>query len=303
MGDPAPDVATLVEAKQASGTTISVCLPARNEEATVGQIVATVRRNLVEHAPLVDEVLVMDDGSTDATAEAASWEGARVLPVDEILPDLPRGSGKGNALWTSLYACEGDIVCWLDADVRNFGPHFVTRLVAPLLTDPGIGFVKGYYRRPLHGEATGGGRVTELMARPVISSLFPHLAGFVQPLSGEYAGRRRLLETVPFVEGWGVEIGLLIDLVANFGIDAIAQVDLDVREHRNRPLEELGPQAMAILVTGLRRAGVPVDKRLAELVRYDDDQQPERIAVEIRERPPMLTVPAYRARFGRELSA
>jgi glucosyl-3-phosphoglycerate synthase len=303
MADPAPDVATLVEAKQASGTTISVCLPARNEEATVGQIVATVRRNLVEHAPLVDEVVVMDDGSTDATAEAASWEGARVLPVDEILPDLPRGSGKGNALWTSLYACGGDIVCWLDADVRNFGPHFVTRLVAPLLTDPGIGFVKGYYRRPLHGEATGGGRVTELMARPVISSLFPHLAGFVQPLAGEYAGRRRLLETVPFVEGWGVEIGLLIDLVANFGIDAIAQVDLDVREHRNRPLEELGPQAMAILVTGLRRAGVPVDKRLAELVRYDDDQQPERIAVEIRERPPMLTVPAYQARFGRELSA
>ena len=112
-----------------------------------------------------------------------------------------------------------------------------------------------------------------------------------------------LLETVPFVEGWGVEIGLLIDLVANFGIDAIAQVDLDVREHRNRPLDELGPQAMAILVTGLRRAGVPVDKRLAELVRYDDDQQPERVAVEIRERPPMLTVPAYRARFARELSA
>ena len=303
MGDPAPDVATLVEAKQASGTTISVCLPARNEEATVGQIVATVRRNLVEHAPLVDEVVVIDDGSTDATAEAASWEGARVLPVDEILPDLPRGSGKGNALWTSLYACEGDIVCWLDADVRNFGPHFVTRLLTPLLHDPAIGFVKGYYRRPLHGEATGGGRVTELMARPVISSLFPHLAEFVQPLAGEYAGRRTLLETVPFVEGWGVEIGLLIDLVANFGIDAIAQVDLDVREHRNRPLEELGPQAMAILVTGLRRAGVPVDKRLAELVRYDDDQQPERIAVEIRERPPMLTVPAYRARFGRELSA
>ena len=303
MGDPAPDVATLVEAKQASGTTISVCLPARNEEATVGQIVATVRRNLVEHAPLVDEVVVIDDGSTDATAEAASWEGSRVLPVDEILPDLPHGSGKGNALWTSLYACEGDIVCWLDADVRNFGPHFVTRLVAPLLTDAGIGFVKGYYRRPLHGEATGGGRVTELMARPVISSLFPHLAGFVQPLAGEYAGRRRLLETVPFVEGWGVEIGLLIDLVANFGIDAIAQVDLDVREHRNRPLEELGPQAMAILVTGLRRAGVPVDKRLAELVRYDDDQRPERVAVEIRERPPMITVPAYRARFGRELSA
>lgn len=294
----------LVAAKEATGTSISVCLPARDEEATVGSIVANVRRNLVDHAPLVDEVVVMDDGSADATAEAAAWEGARVFAVEDVLPDLPRGSGKGNALWKSLYVCEGDVIVWLDADVRNFGPHFVTRLVEPLLTDLRVGFVKGFYRRPLHGEATGGGRVTELMARPLISSLFPHLSGFVQPLSGEYAGRRSLLETVPFVEGWGVEIGLLVDLVANFGIDAIAQADLDVREHRNRTLEELGPQAMAILVTGLRRAGVPVDKRLAELVRYDAlNQHRERVDVEIRERPAMLRVPAYRQKFGHELTA
>ena len=162
-----------------------------------------------------------------------------MLAVDEVLPDVPAGSGKGNALWMSLYACEGEIVCWLDADVRNFASHFVTRLVEPLLADPAIGFVKAYYRRPLLAEPTGGGRVTELMARPVISALFPHLARFVQPLAGEYAGRRELLETVPFVEGWGVEIGLLIDLTARFGSSALAQVDLDVREHRNRPLEEL----------------------------------------------------------------
>jgi len=304
MGGPIePDAHALAAAKRSADLSVSVCLPARDEEATVGQIVATVRRNLVEHVPLVDEVVVVDDGSTDATAEVAAWEGATVLAVAEILPELPPGTGKGNALWKSLYACNGDIVCWLDADVRNFGAHFVTRLLAPLLTDAAIGFVKGYYRRPLHGEATGGGRVTELMARPVISALFPHLAGFVQPLAGEYAGRRALLETVPFVEGWGVEIGLLIDLVANFGLDAIAQVDLDVREHRNRPLEELGPQAMAILVTGLRRAGVPVDKRLAELLRYDDDRHAQWIEVEIRERPPIVSVPSYRAKFGRELSA
>jgi glucosyl-3-phosphoglycerate synthase len=293
----------LVAAKLRHGHTVSVCLPARDEEATVGRVVATVRRSLVEDLHLVDEIVVMDDSSTDATGEAARVEGARVFPVAELMPDLPPGSGKGNAMWKSLYVCQGDIMCWVDADIRNFRADFVTRLLAPLLNDPGIGMVKGFYRRPLHDDPTGGGRVTELMARPVLSYLFPILTRFVQPLAGEYAARRSIIETVPFVEGWGVEIGLLIDLVANFGIDAIAQVDLDVREHRNRPLEELGPQAMAILVTGLRRAGVPVDKRLAELVRYDDEQQPERIAVEIRERPPMLTVPAYRARFGRELSA
>jgi glucosyl-3-phosphoglycerate synthase len=298
-----PDVAALVAAKQRTGTTISVCLPARNEEPTVGQIVSNVRRNLIERAPLVDEVVVMDDGSSDATADVARWEGARVLAVDDVLPDVPRGSGKGNTLWMSLYACEGDVICWIDADIRNFGSHFVTRLVEPLLTDPAVGFVKAYYRRPLLGEPTGGGRVTELMARPVISALFPHLARFVQPLAGEYAGRRDLLETVPFVEGWGVELGLLIDLTAQFGSTPLVQVDLDVREHRNRTLEELGPQAMAILVTGLRRAGVPVDRRLAELVRYDLAQQPQPVQVETRERPSMLSVAAYRQKFGRELSA
>ncbi len=290
---------SLVRAK--AGTVVSVCLPARNEEATIGPIVASVRRHLVEDVSLVDEVVVIDDGSTDATAQVARSEGALVLAADEILPDLPSGSGKGNALWLSLYACEGDIICWLDADVRNFGPHFVTRLVAPMLMDPKIGYVKGYYRRPLFGEAEGGGRVTELTARPLLSALFPHLTGFVQPLSGEYAGRREMLEVVPFVEGYGVELGLLVDLVARFGLDAVAQVDLDVREHRNRPLDELGPQAMAVLVTGLRRAGVPVDKR-AGLIRFDDKREIERVAVEFRERPPMITVPAYLAKFGRELS-
>lgn len=301
-----PDVSLasrLAAAKTRLGCSVSVCIPARNEEPTVGHTVATIRRILMEHVALVDEVLVIDDGSTDATAEAAAWEGARVFACAEILADLPAGSGKGNALWKSLYVSNGDLVVWLDADVWNFGSHFVTRLLEPLLTDPAIGFVKGYYQRPLFGDPHGGGRVTELMARPVLSALFPHLTGFVQPLSGEYAGRRVLLEQVPFVQGWGVEIGLLVDLAERFGIDALAQADLGVREHRNRALHDLGPQAMAVLLTALRRAGVPEARLSRTLVGYGIGQEARSVEVETGERPPMVSVPAYRAKFGRELTA
>ena len=300
---PPLDVAALADAKARQGSTISVCLPARDEEATVGHIVATVRRNLMEHVALVDEVLVLDDGSTDATAEAARWEGARVHLVADVLPDVPPGSGKGNALWMSLFAAQGDIVCWVDADVRNFRSDFVTRLVEPLITDPGVGFVKGYYRRPLFGRPTGGGRVTELVARPLLSALFPNLAHIVQPLGGEYAGRRSLLETLSFVEGYGVELGLLVDVANAFGVTAIRQADLGVREHRNRSIEDLAPQAMEVLLTALRRAGVGRGDLPTALVRFDDEHEKVLVPVEARERPPMLTVPAYREKFGHELTA
>jgi glucosyl-3-phosphoglycerate synthase len=295
----------LAKAKAREGLTVSVCIPARDEEATIAEIVTTIRDELVERLPLVDEVIVLDDGSLDATARVAARAGARVWEVDHVLPALPGGSGKGNALWKSLFVAQGSVLCFLDADVRNFGPHFVSRLLEPLITRPEVGMVKSYYRRPLYGEPTGGGRVTELMARPLISRLFPQLAHFVQPLSGEYAARREVLEAVPFVQGWGVEIGLLVDVAARFGCDSIAQVDLGVREHRNRPLDDLGLQALAILVTGLRRAGLDradADET-AELVRFGAALEPERVAVELRERPPMLTVPAYAAKFGRERTA
>lgn len=298
------DPGALAAAKAKAGLTISVCLPARDEATTVGTIVASVRRELVERSPLVDEIVLIDDGSTDGTAEAAAREGARVLQTGDILPDAGPGSGKGNAMWKSLYVCEGDVICWVDADIRNFVPHFVTGLVGPLVARPEIGFAKAFYRRPHEGRRHGGGRVTELVARPLISHLFPQLARFVQPLAGEYAGRRVVLDSVPFVEGWGVELGLLVDIVERFGLAAVAQVDLGVREHRNREVAELAPQSMAILVTALRRAGlVHHHGEVERLVRFTDVHDLEVVDVEVRERPPMRSLPAYRAKFGLELSA
>jgi len=304
-GQGSAPVGALAEAKDRQGLTLSVCLPARDEEATVGRIVTAIRTELMERVPLVDEIVVVDDGSVDGTARAAHLAGARVCAAESVLPALPTGTGKGNALWKSLFVSEGDVLCFLDADIRNFAPHFVTNLVAPLLADSEVGMVKGYYRRPIDGEPNGGGRVTELMARPLLSHLFPELAQFIQPLSGEYAARREVLEALPFVQGWGVEIGLLVDVAARFGNEAVAQADLGVRVHRNRSLDDLGIQALAILITGLRRAGLAPDHSsvITELRRFDAELRPEHVAVEVRERPPMLTIPVYRAKFGRELSA
>jgi glucosyl-3-phosphoglycerate synthase len=283
-------------AKLAAGNTVSVCLPARDEEATIGAIVEEIRARLGGPEGLVDEIVVVDDGSLDGTGAVARAAGARVVAEREILPEAGPGSGKGNALWKSLHECTGDLVCWIDADLRNFEAHFVTRLLEPLLTQPDICFVKAYYHRSYEGSPTGGGRVTELVARPVLSLLFPKLADIVQPLGGEYAGRRDALEVLPFVEGWGVELGLLIDIIDRFGRDAVAQVDLGVREHRNRPLAELGPQALAILATGLRRAGlIETNAPYVELLRGAADGTVDAVPVEVRERPPIATVPGYRA--------
>ena len=283
--------AALAEDKARHGHVVSVCLPARDEAATVGPIVERIRTALVDGCGLVDEVLVMDDHSTDDTARIAADAGARVLAVDDVLPELGPGEGKGEALYKSVAAARGDLIAWCDADIRDFAPHFVVGLVGPLLTRSDIAFVKGFYDRPVEGSPHGGGRVTELMARPVIAALFPHLSSIVQPLSGEYAGRRSLLEQLPFVQGYGVDLGLLIDIADAEGTEAIAQVDLGLRRHRNRSLEELGPQALAVLQTALARAA-DTPLRAATLVRPDLEP------VEARgdERPALADVSGYHRR-------
>lgn len=278
------DLARLVAAK---ATTVSVCLPARDEASTIGPIIDAVRTELVSTG-LVDEIVVLDDGSTDATASVAAAAGARVVSTAEVLADAGPPGGKGDALWKSVHVAHGDVIVWCDADVTNFDARFVVGLLGPLLTHPEIAFVKAFYERPL-GDGEPGGRVTELVARPLVSLLHPQLASIVQPLAGEYAGRRTLLEALPFVQGYGVDLGLLIDVVASCGIEAVAQVDLGVRTHRNRPLRDLSPMALAVMQTAMARAGLPIE-RAATLVR------PGVEAVEVAhvERPPLVTVPAYR---------
>lgn len=248
-------VAELEAAKR--GRTISVVLPALNEGGTVGAVIDTITPML---GGLVDDLVVLDSGSTDDTAARALAAGARVVNREDALPEIPTQPGKGEALWRSLAATSGDIIVFIDSDLIGPDPMFVPRLVGPLLTRDGIHLVRGFYRRPLRlgtaEEATGGGRVTELVARPLLTALRPELGCVLQPLGGEYAGTRELLASVPFAPGYGVEIGILIDTYDRFGLEAIAQVNLGVRTHRNRPLAELGPMSRQIIATLLTRCGI-----------------------------------------------
>ncbi|MEV6128188.1 glucosyl-3-phosphoglycerate synthase [Streptomyces violaceusniger] len=289
----------LLDAKRGSATTLSVVLPALNEEATVGEIAATIRRELMgEAAPLVDELVVLDSGSTDRTAEVAAAAGATVVPRDSLLPRLPVLPGKGEVLWRSLLATRGDIICFIDADLREFDPRFVSGIVGPLLTDPTLQLVKGMYDRPLGELAGQGGRVTELVARPLLNLHWPQLAGFVQPLGGEYAARRTLLERLPFPVGYGVELGLLVDALHTVGLDALGQVDIGVRKHRHQDGLALGRMAAAIYRTAqLRLArGHLVRPRLTQFDRGDNGFEPRTTAVDTEERPPMIEIPEYAER-------
>ncbi|MER5885098.1 glucosyl-3-phosphoglycerate synthase [Streptomyces sp. NPDC001941] len=281
------------------GTTVSVVLPALNEEATVGDIVTVIRRELMSPAvPLVDELVVIDSGSTDRTAEVAAAAGARVVARDAILPRIPAVPGKGEVLWRSLMVTGGDVVCFVDADLKEFSADFVSGIVGPLLTDPDVDFVKAMYDRPFGDTPGQGGRVTELVARPLLNLHWPMLAGFVQPLGGEYAARRSLLERLPFPVGYGVELGLLVDALHTVGLDALAQVDVGVRRHRHQDGQALGRMAAAIYRTAQLRLsrGHLVRPVLTQFERGEDGFEPRTYPVDTEERPPMAEIAEYARR-------
>jgi glucosyl-3-phosphoglycerate synthase len=297
----------ILAAKQRTGQTVSVVLPALNEEETVGDIVAVIRHDLMLQVPLVDELVVVDSGSTDRTSEVAAAAGATVVHRDAILPRLPAVPGKGEVLWRSLLVARGDVVCFVDADLRDFSSDFVSGIVGPLLTHPDIDLVKGMYDRPLgtepdslaSGKTAGqGGRVTELMARPLLNMHWPKLAGFVQPLGGEYAARRSLLEQLPFPIGYGVELGMLVDALHLVGLDALAQVDVGVRKHRHQDGQALGRMAAEIYRTAqLRLArGHLIRPSLTQFERGGDGFEPRTYSVDTEERPPMVEIAEYQAR-------
>lgn len=308
------DLNMLLRLKRQQNLTISVALPALNEEATIGKIISTIKQRLVEDVPLVDELVVIDSDSEDRTRDIARKLGVPVYIHQEILPETGSHMGKGEGLWKSLFVTKGDIVVWVDSDITDIHPKFVYGLVGPLLTEPRLDFVKGYYRRPLNlgGEllTTGGGRVTELTARPLINFFYPQLSGLVQPLAGEMAGRRRLLEQLPFFTGYGVETGLLIDILERHGIDVIAQTDLQNRVHRNQDMISLSKMAFAIVQVVMKRLE---DRRHIQLLDEINTTMklihysPEELFLEVKEireyeRPPISGIGDYAAKYLGDLT-
>jgi glucosyl-3-phosphoglycerate synthase len=302
------DLEQLVALKREQRLTISLALPALNEAETVGKVIATVKRALMERAPLLDEIVLIDSDSTDRTRAIARKLGVPVHVHQRLLPELGARPGKGEALWKSLLVTRGDLIAWIDTDIVNIHPRFVYGVIGPLLQNPRVQFVKGFYRRPLRVgdkvQAGGGGRVTELTARPLLNLFYPELSGVVQPLSGEYAGRRSALERCPFFSGYGVEIGLLIDIFEQYGLTGLAQVDLQERVHHNQSLEALSKMSFAIIQAVMRklerhyeRAFVADVNRTMKLIRHEAGGyflDVEEIAEH--ERPPMAEVAAYRER-------
>jgi len=299
-------VKKLVNRKNELGVTISLCFPTLNEEKTIGNEIRVLKGELMDKNRLLDEIIVVDSGSKDNTEKEAREAGANFYSSSEILPQYRSYLGKGENLWKSLYVTKGDIICWIDADITNIHPRFVLGLIGPLLFNPHLSYIKAFYKRPIRikGELhyTGGGRVTELVAKPFFNLLFPELTGFAQPLSGEYAGRRSLLERLPFFNGYGVETGHLIDIARIYGLNVMGQCDLDVRIHKNQSIEALRSMSYRILKILLQRAD---DMGRIEIFRDISDSLQiitgvknmysiEKKKVWGIERPPMITIPEYR---------
>jgi glucosyl-3-phosphoglycerate synthase len=288
----------LAARKRDLGVTVSVVIPARNEERTVGEVVAGIAQ-LTAGTGLVDELVVMDSDSTDNTSEVAAKAGAAVYHVREVARHLDAFPGKGEALWKSLLVTEGDLLVFVDADLTHWGPHFVTGLLGPLLSDQRVRLVKGFYERLYKGSdgsvTADGGRVTELVARPLLSLWWPELTGIVQPLAGEWAARRDLMESLPIPVGYGVELAVLLDTAREHGLDAIAQVDLGSRGHRHQASYDLAVMAAELLLVADRRRGAPHpapegQARLHQFVRADGQMLQQSRPVPVTERPPARSV-------------
>jgi glucosyl-3-phosphoglycerate synthase len=288
----------LLELKQQRGSRISVVIPARNEARTVADVAGAISRSLVEQVPLVDELVVIDSDSDDDTAEVAAGAGAVVYRARDVAPALGSFPGKGEALWKSLLVTKGDLLVFADADLTLWGPHFVTGLLGPLLGDEQVRLVKGFYTR-VRTESDGststeGGRVTELVARPLISLWWPELAGVVQPLAGEWAARRSLMESLSIPVGYGVELATLMDTVARHGLDAVAQVDLGTRAHRHQANHDLALMAAELLVVAERRrpgGPLPAEAQLQQFERAAGELRRVSRPVPTSERPPAGSLP------------
>jgi glucosyl-3-phosphoglycerate synthase len=300
------DLNRLMSAKAERQLKISLCLPTLNEERTIAKELVILKSELMTRYPLLDEIVVIDSGSSDKTCEVARAFGADVYLADEILPHLPHYRGKGENLWKALYITSGDIIVYLDADIKNIHHRFAYGLIGPLLLHPGIKYTKAFYDRPIaiskdEIRPTGGGRVTELVIRPLFSLFFPELTQIMQPLSGEYAGFRDIFEQIPFPIGYGVETSMILDIYRKWGMEVMAQVDLEKRVHRNQDTKALGRMAFAIMKTFINRKRhlglIHLERELFdEMIQYKmvkGDFEAKITKLEGYERPPMVTIPEY----------
>lgn len=304
------DIPRLVAAKQRRNLKISLCFPTLNEEATIAKEIVLMRSELQIRHPLLDEIVVIDSGSKDRTRQVAAEFGAKVYLADEILPGLEPFKGKGENLWKALYVLEGDIILYIDADIKNIHPRFAYGLLGPLLLQEGVLFSKAFYDRPIALDQkvvkpTGGGRVTELVTRPLFSVFYPELSQVIQPLSGEYAAFRECLDCISFPIGYGIETSMLMDIYSMMGMDAMAQVDLDKRVHRNQTTLALGRMSFGIIQTFLAKlkAAGKIDisaDMFQSMIQYElADGHYQRLEhdIQIVERPPIIDLPEYRAKF------